>query len=86
MSALFGFTGPPCRDWLVAMGGAIRHRGRTACRMIETPQLSIGYSHDDACDGLGVASGGLWQDGEQVCGLAGFLTQLPESSGQTLLR
>ncbi len=86
MSALFGFTGPPCRDWLVAMGGAIRHRGRTACRMIETPQLSIGYSHDDACDGLGVASGGLWQDGEQVCGLAGFLTQLPESSGQTLPR
>lgn len=86
MSALFGFTGPPCRDWLVAMGEAIRHRGRTACRMIETPQLSIGYSHDDACDGLGAASGGLWQDGEQVCGLAGFLTQLPENSGQTLPR
>ena len=86
MSALFGFTGPPCCHRLVAMGEAICHRGCTACRLVETPQLSIGFSHDDACDGLGMASGDLWQDGEKLCDLAGFVTRLSEAPGGRLPR
>lgn len=78
MSALFGFTGPPCREWLVAMGATLRHRTRASVEYVETPLLSVGYGHDDACDGLGVARGGVAVRGEALVAVAGFLTALPD--------
>ena len=62
------------------MGATLRHRTRAAVEYLETPLLSLGYGHDDACDGLGVARGGVAVRGEALVAVAGFLTALPDGS------
>ena len=86
MSAIFGFTGPPRREWLVSMADTLRHRGRGPQTFVETPYVSVGYLHNDACDGLGQTAGGVWQEGDQVVAMAGFLTSVPSGQGPILSR
>ncbi|WP_425394975.1 asparagine synthetase B family protein [Aeoliella sp.] len=86
MSALFGFTGTPERDWLAAMGRALAHRGGGKPQLVELPAISVGYDYADNTKQLGIGCGGVHRQGDALIVAAGFFTALLPGDGPPLAR